>query len=383
MASTAGAQINGARTLGRRHIAPRVVRPPTSAWSSAGMSHTPANVSRTAHSAGDPCEPREHVPALQPVVVDLLAVGGTRFVDATVGAGGHAAALLDAVPGAQLLGLDADPQAVELAERRLASQSHRVRLVQGNFCDLTTAVRACGWEMADGILLDLGLSSMQLADDSRGFSFQSSGPLDLRFDRASSRPTAADLVSQLDADALARIIWEYGEERWSRRIARAVVAELSPNGGWTAQEFAEVVASAVPGHGAKRRLHPATRTFQALRIAVNDELGALEAVLPQAVRLLDTDGRLAVISYHSLEDRLVKRAFRKAAGACSCPAGLPVCACGAQADVRLVTRRVIRPTATEIRENPRSRSARLRVVERLQVATETDPGPNEAKLTAH
>ncbi len=335
---------------------------------------TQAGSTRPAIAAGDPPAAQEHVPVLRAEVVDLLTTGGKRFIDATVGAGGHAAALLAAIPDAQLLGLDADPQALVVAEHRLASYGRRVHLAQGNFSDLTTIARAHGWEQADGILLDLGLSSRQLADDTRGFSFHSSGPLDLRFDPTSGRPTAAELVSRWDADELARVIWEYGEERWSRRIARAITAARPPAGAWSARDLARVAAAAMPRRGGKRRRHPATRTFQALRIAVNNELDALAAVLPQAIRLLGAGGRLAVISYHSLEDRLVKHAFRVAAGVCQCPAEVPVCSCGAQAEVRLVTRRVVRPTAVEVQENARSRSARLRVVERLPIATRSTNG---------
>ena len=306
---------------------------------------------------------------LQAEVVDLLTTGGKRFIDATVGAGGHAAALLAAAPDARLLGLDADPQALTVAGQRLAHYGQRGRLAQGNFSNLTAVARAHGWERADSILLDLGLSSRQLADDTRGFSFHSSGPLDLRFDPTGDRPTAIELVRQWNADELARVIWEYGEERWSRRIARAITAARPPAGAWSARDFARVAAAAVPRHSGKRRRHPATRTFQALRIAVNGELDALAAVLPQAIQLLDTGGRLAVISYHSLEDRLVKQAFRVAAGACQCPPEVPVCSCGACAKVRIVTRRAMQPTAAEIRANVRSRSARLRVVERLPLTT--------------
>jgi 16S rRNA (cytosine1402-N4)-methyltransferase len=330
---------------------------------------TRAGATRSSVEAADPPAAREHVPVLRAEVVDLLTTGGKRFIDATVGAGGHAAALLAATPDAQLLGLDADPQALVIAEQRLATDGQRVRLTQGNFSNLKTIARAHGWERADGILLDLGLSSRQLADDTRGFSFSSSGPLDLRFDPTGDRPTAIELVCKWDTDELARVIWEYGEERWSRRIARAITAARPPTGVWSARDFARVAVSGVPRQGRKRRRHPATRTFQALRIAVNGELDALKAVLPQAIRLLDTSGRLAVISYHSLEDRLVKQAFRVAAGVCQCPPEVPVCSCGASAEVRLVTRRVVRPSAAEIKENARSRSARLRVVERLPITT--------------
>ena len=335
--------------------------------------HTQAGCPRPSFApsiaAGEPPAVPEHVPVLRAEVVDLLTTGGKRLIDATVGAGGHAAALLAAVPDARLLGLDADPRALAVAARRLAAYRPRVDLAHGSFADLTAVARAHGWEHADGILLDLGLSSRQLADDTRGFSFHSPGPLDLRFDPTSDRPTASELVRRWDADELARVIWEYGEERWSRRIARAITAARPPAGTWRARDLARVAAAAVPRRGGQRRRHPATRTFQALRIAVNRELDALAAVLPQAIRLLGAGGRLAVISYHSLEDRLVKQAFRVAAGACRCPAAAPVCTCGRRAEVRLVTRRVVRPTAAEIEANARSRSARLRVVERLPGVT--------------
>ncbi len=335
-----------------------------------------AGTTQSPVEAADPPAVQEHVPVLWAEVVDLLTTGGKRFIDGTVGSGGHAAALLDATPDAQLLGLDADPQALAAARQRLGAYGQRVRLVQGNFSDLKTIAHAHGWKQADGILLDLGLSSRQLADDTRGFSFSSSGPLDLRFDPTGDRPTATELVHEWDTDKLARVIWEYGEERWSRRIARAISAARPPNGAWSARDFARVAATAVPRPAGRRRRHPATRTFQALRIAVNGELDALKAVLPQAIRLLATGGRLALISYHSLEDRLVKQAFRVAAGVCQCPPEVPVCSCGASAGVRLVTRRVVRPTTAEIQENLRSRSARLRVVERLPL-TPAAKGPVE------
>ena len=336
--------------------------------------YTRAGITRPSVEAAAPPVTQEHVPVLRAEVVDLLttATGGKRFIDGTVGAGGHAAALLAAMPDAQLLGLDADPQALAVAEQRLAIYGQRVRLAHGNFSDLKLIARAHGWERVDGILLDLGLSSRQLGDDARGFSFSSSGPLDLRFDPTGDHPTATELVRQWNTEELARVIWKFGEERWSRRIARAITAARPPTGAWRARDFARVAGSAVPRVGGKRRHHPATRTFQALRIAVNGELDALKTVLPQAIQLLDTGGRLAVISYHSLEDRLVKQAFRAATGVCKCPPEVPVCSCGAAAEVRLVTRRVVRPTAAEVQENARSRSARLRVVERLPLTAETE-----------
>jgi 16S rRNA (cytosine1402-N4)-methyltransferase len=294
-------------------------------------------------------------------VLDGLAVrSGATFVDGTVGSGGHAAAVLEAsAPDGRLLGIDLDREAVERARMALAHLGSRAVLVRGTYGDLARLAERHGFAPADGVILDLGLSSDQLADPERGFSFQETGPLDMRFDLAADT-TAADLVNGLDERALADVLYTFGEEHRSRRIARAIVQARPLS---TTADLCRAVERAV---GARRgRRHPATRTFQALRIAVNSELATLTGALPRAIDLLAPGGRLVVLTYHSLEDRAVKVAFRQAASNCVCPPGTPECRCDHHATVRLITRRPIRPTDAEVESNRRSRSARLRVVERL------------------
>lgn len=285
---------------------------------------------------------------------------GGRFIDATVGAGGHAAGLLAATaPDGRLLGLDRDPAALVVARERLNAYGERVRLVQAGFADLAAIARTHQFVPVDGILFDLGLSSLQLADPNRGFSFQAEGPLDMRFDPTQDL-TAADLVNELPMDDLAELLYQYGEERESRRIAHAIVQARPIR---TTRQLAEVVARAVGGR--RGHIHPATRTFQALRIAVNDELAQLQAALPQAVALLRPGGRLAVITFHSLEDRIVKEFMRRESRDCICEPGLPVCVCGHTASLRLIMRKPITPSVEEVQANPRSRSAKLRVAEKV------------------
>ncbi len=306
-----------------------------------------------------------HVSGHVPVVVDVVVRGlrprpGACFVDATVGLGGHAAALLAAAPDTSLLGVDRDPDALAIAATRLAPFGRRVRLRQGSFADLGALIIAEGWPVVDGILLDLGVSSLQLDVAGRGFSFRQDGPLDMRMDPRAPL-TAAAVVNTWDERALADAIAQLGEEPRARAVARAIVRARPLE---TTAALAAVVAAAVgrsrPG------LHPATRTFQAIRILVNDELGALDRFLVDGWTLLRPGGRLAILSYHSLEDRRVKGAFRRWAASCICPPGLPRCSCGWRAKVRVVTNRPLRPTDDEIRRNPRARSARLRIAERLE-----------------
>jgi 16S rRNA (cytosine1402-N4)-methyltransferase len=276
-----------------------------------------------------------------------------------VGGGGHAEAVLSAcAPDGRLLGLDLDPDALAVARQRLAPFGERATLRQGSFAQL--AALAADFAPADGILFDLGLSSLQLADPSRGFSFSHPGPLDMRFDPAAGGPTAADLVNGLSVEELAQILYQYGEERQARRIAEAIVAARPLE---TTEQLAEVVAAAVGGR--RGRIHPATRTFQALRIAVNDELSVLQVALPQAVDLLKPGGRLVVISFHSLEDRIVKRFLRQESKDCICPPEVPVCICNHRARLRVLTRKPVRPEPDEVARNPRARSARLRAAERI------------------
>ncbi|HHH82881.1 MAG TPA: 16S rRNA (cytosine(1402)-N(4))-methyltransferase RsmH [Chloroflexi bacterium] len=305
-----------------------------------------------------------HTPVLyQPVLTALKLSPDGCYIDGTVGAGGHAEGILEgSAPNGCLLGLDRDPQALETAARRLSRFGERVMLRQGSYADMAAQAAALGWPEVDGILLDLGLSSLQLGDPARGFSFRQDGPLDMRFD-PSQGLTAHDLVNEWDQSALAGVIFRYGEEPKARAIARAIVAARPIR---TTLELAEVIEAAVGGRRGK--IHPATRTFQALRIAVNQELEQLERGLSAAVGLLKPGGRLVVISFHSLEDRMVKTFFRRESQDCICPPDLPACRCAHVATLRLVTRKPIRPSDEEVRANPRARSARLRVAERLVVA---------------
>jgi 16S rRNA (cytosine1402-N4)-methyltransferase len=304
----------------------------------------------------------EHVPVMTREVVEALNVRpGGRYVDGTVGAGGHAEAIMQAAaPGGQLLGIDKDPDALATARERLARFGDDVRLEQGDYADMDAICREAGFVPVHGVLLDLGLSSYQLADEERGFSFQVEAPLDMRFGEEQTL-TAADIVNGYSETDLAGVIWRYGEEPGSRRVARAIVARRPLT---TTTELAQVVAGALGGRG-RRRIHPATRTFQALRIAVNDELGALETALGQAVEVLGQGGRLVVIAYHSLEDRTVKQFIRRESRDCICPPEQPACTCDHRASLREVTRGAVRPTAEEIAENRRSRSGRLRAAEKL------------------
>lgn len=305
-------------------------------------------------------ETTEHIPVLRTEIIDGLQVQpGKQYIDGTLGAGGHARAILErSAPDGRLLGLDADPEAVEFARAALHAFAGRVVVVTGNFRRMRDIATAHGFEAVDGVLLDLGISSRQLARAGRGFSFDRSGPLDMRMDPTRGE-RAASLVNELPEADLANVLWRYGEERQSRRIARAIVAARPVE---TTGDLAEIIARTI---GRREKIHPATRTFQALRIAVNDELGALAEVLPQARDLLRPEGRLAVIAFHSLEDRLVKQFFQLESQDCICPPEAPVCVCGHSATLRVMTRKPLRPAAEEAARNPRSRSARLRIAARL------------------
>jgi 16S rRNA (cytosine1402-N4)-methyltransferase len=301
-------------------------------------------------------------------VVELLAPErGGFFVDATVGAGGHARALLEAGPGIRLLGLDRDPDALGLARERLVGFADRVRLLEGNFGDLAELL--AGSAAPDAILADLGVSSMQLEEPSRGFSFRREGPLDMRMSR--SGRSAADVVAHASVDELSRIFFEYGEERMANKIARAILEERSREPITTTRQLSRLVAR-VKGDN-REKIDPATRVFQALRIEVNEELQALSRFLVAAVEKLNAEGRVAVIAYHSLEDRMVKETFRRESGVCLCAPKLPICVCGARRALAVLTRRPIRPSETEVRRNPRSRSARLRVAEKVKTMENATP----------
>ncbi|MHB1417205.1 MAG: 16S rRNA (cytosine(1402)-N(4))-methyltransferase RsmH [Chloroflexota bacterium] len=309
--------------------------------------------------------PAQHIPVLlNDVVRSLLPAPGKRFIDCTVGGGGHARAILEAsTPSGRVLGLDADAAAVTRARAALSEFGERAVVVHDTYTNLLQVARAEAFLPVDGILLDLGLSSYQLEEAERGFSFQKEAPLDMRFDQRQPT-TAADLVNSLSERELADIIFRYGEERRSRAIARAIVRERTASPITTTTRLAGLVAGVV--HGRPGGIHPATRTFQALRVAVNEELTAVENVLPQAVEALAPGGRLAVISFHSLEDRIVKSFMRTEAAGCICPPGLPVCVCGHRPRLALVTKKPIGASPEEQARNPRSRSAKLRVAERLR-----------------
>ena len=297
------------------------------------------------------------------MVLEVLAALQVRpdglYVDCTTGEGGHALAILEAVsPPPRLIGLDLDAEALRAASDRLEDFEQNVELVHGNYADMVSLASARGIAHADGVLMDLGISSLQVDVGRRGFSFRREAPLDMRFDE-SQTATAADVVNGYSEQDLANAIYKYGEERGSRRIARAIVRARPLH---TTTQLAEVVARSV---GRPRgRIHPATKTFQAIRMVVNGELENIEAGLGQAIQLLERGGRLAVVSYHSLEDRLVKTTLRRESRDCVCPPETPMCVCGHTASVRLVNRKVIRPKEEEVAANPRSRSARLRVAER-------------------
>jgi 16S rRNA (cytosine1402-N4)-methyltransferase len=305
-----------------------------------------------------------HEPVLAREVLEILRPApGKLLVDCTLGGGGHALLFLER--GARVIGIDKDPRALAAANARLARFGEAFRAVRADFRDARNVLDALGIGEVDGALADLGVSSPQLDEPERGFSFSRPGPLDMRMGQEGE--TLADLLRRIDERELARILREYGEEPFARPVARAVKRAVeAAEGPLDTARLAEVVSRAIPRKAWPRKIHPATRTFQALRIAVNDELGALAAWLEGLPRLLAPGGRAAVISFHSLEDRRVKEKFRALAQACTCPPDLPVCVCNAKASFALVTRKVVVASDEEVAANPRARSAKLRAVEKLR-----------------
>jgi 16S rRNA (cytosine1402-N4)-methyltransferase len=304
-----------------------------------------------------------HESVLATEVVEVLRPqAGELFLDGTLGGGGHAGLLLEA--GARVIALDKDPRALAAATARLARFGEAFRAVRSDFRDAKNVLAALGLSGVDGALVDLGVSSPQLDEADRGFSFSRPGPLDMRMGEEGE--TLEDLLRRIDERELARILKEYGEEPFARPVARAIKAAVAGEEKLDTGRLAEVVAAAIPRKAWPRRIHPATRTFQALRIAVNDELGALAAWLDGLPSLLNPGGRAAAISFHSLEDRMVKEKFRALTQACTCPPDLPVCGCGAKATFSAVTRKAIKASDDELARNPRARSARLRAVEKLR-----------------
>jgi 16S rRNA (cytosine1402-N4)-methyltransferase len=308
---------------------------------------------------------QEHKPVLLDEVIGYLrCTPGKFFVDGTIGGGGHARAILEkTAPDGRLVGIDWDEKALLKARSNLQSYQERLILVRDNFARIGSVLARLHVQEVDGILLDLGLSSLQLDEAERGFSFSLAGPLDMRMDTR-EKSTAAHLVNTLSEDKLSEIIWNFGEERWHRRIARHIVRVRDEEVIETTDRLATVVYKAIPASKRDRQRHPATRTFQALRLAVNRELDHLETFLQGALDWLRPGGRLAIISFHSLEDRLVKQTFAKWAQSCRCPVSSPICQCEGRPLVKLVNKKPVVPGKSEIQANPRARSGRLRVVEK-------------------
>ncbi len=305
-----------------------------------------------------------HQPVLLEETVKFLNLSrGSFFIDGTIGEGGHAERVAQAVsPAGKIIGIDRDSSALEKAKVRLSEYGVALELFHGRFEDIFQDLLRSGTE-ADGILLDLGISVNQLENPDRGFSFRERGPLDMRMDR-SSHETAATLLHRVSQSELAKLLWKYGEERYSKRISRAIVSGIKKGEIQSTLDLSETIYKTVPG-GRHGRVHPATRTFQAIRIAVNNELERLEEGILNGIELLRNGGKIAVISFHSLEDRIVKETFRDAAGRCRCPRDFPECVCGAESSGTIQTLKPVRPQESEVDRNPKSRSARLRVFKKI------------------
>lgn len=307
-----------------------------------------------------------HLTVLSHETVDLLNVAPEGvYVDATLGMGGHTKEIVARGPDIRVIGIDQDQDAIEIAAERLSEYSDRLTLVRSNFSSIKEVLSSVGMEAIDGIVADLGVSSMQLDKAERGFSFRFDAPLDMRMSMSEDAQTAAELLEASSEEEIANIIYRFGEERFSRRIARRIVERREAGDPvTTTKQLADLVERSVK-RSPKDKIHPATRTFQALRIAVNKELEILEQFLVDAIDSLKPDGRLAVITFHSLEDRIVKQTFQRLSGKCFCPPRMPVCVCGARKDIEIVTRKPVVPGEDELEQNPRSRSAKLRVVRRI------------------
>ena len=308
-----------------------------------------------------------HSSVLLQETLDVIDAGARNtVVDATLGLGGHTEAILDCSPNVSVLGIDQDDAAIKIATARLERFGSRINIAKGNFSEIAEIVRSSDIGRPDAIIADLGVSSLQFDDAARGFSFRFDAPLDMRMDPASGGQTVAELLLETNETDIANIIYEYGEERFSRRIARRII-ERNQRGEpvTTTRELAELVARSVK-RSPKDKIHPATRTFQALRIAVNRELEVLERFIADAADVLAENGVLAIITFHSLEDRIVKHAFQKLSGKCTCPPRIPQCVCGAKKRVEILTRKPIVPGEPELNENARSRSAKLRAFRKLE-----------------
>ncbi len=299
------------------------------------------------------------------VLEGLNCQPGGLYVDATLGGGGHSLEILKcSSPNGKLIGIDWDEEAIRVAGSRLKGFQHRLTIVHDNFKNLHNILMDLGVDAVDGILLDLGVSSMQLGDRNRGFSFKLEGPIDMRMDR-SSMVKAFDLVNILPVRELEQILWKYGEERFAKRIVRSIDDHRKKFPITTTRQLADIIRTAMPHKHHPKKIDPATKTFQAIRIAVNDELINLETVISGSIDLIKKDGRFCIISFHSLEDRIVKQSFRLNEGRCTCPSDMPQCSCLKEHKIKILTKKPITPSENEKRKNPKSRTAKLRVAERL------------------
>ena len=306
-----------------------------------------------------------HVSVLLDASIDALNIRPDGiYVDGTLGGGGHSREIASRLTTGHLIGIDRDETALAAAGERLAPFMDRVTLVHSNFCEMDSVIRSLGYPGVDGVLLDLGVSSPQLDESSRGFSYMADAPLDMRMDRGDTL-TAYQVVNEWSYEELKRILFDYGEERYAPLIAGAICRRREQKPIATTLELVDIIRGSVPPAALREKQHPAKRSFQAIRIAVNDELGAVSKAMEAAIPMLNPGGRLAVITFHSLEDRIVKSSMAEAARGCTCPPSFPVCVCGKKPKVKLLSRKPILPGAEELEENPRARSAKLRVCEKL------------------
>ncbi|MDY6854335.1 MAG: 16S rRNA (cytosine(1402)-N(4))-methyltransferase RsmH [Thermodesulfobacteriota bacterium] len=308
----------------------------------------------------------EHIPVLVKEILEgLNCQPGGLYVDATLGSGGHSLEILkSSSPNGRLIGIDWDEEAIRLASSKLNGFQHRLTIVHDNFKNINTILMDLKVDAVDGVLLDLGVSSIQLGDKGRGFSFEHEGPIDMRMDR-SSMVKAFDLINVLPVQELEQILWKYGEERFAKRIARSIDNHRKKLPISTTIQLADIVRKAMPTKHYPKRIDPATKTFQAIRIALNDELKNLETVIVRSIDHIKKGGRFCIISFHSLEDRIVKRSFRVNEGRCTCPPDMPQCMCLKEKRLKILTKKPITPSGDEKRKNPKSRTAKLRIAERL------------------
>ncbi|MGI6677576.1 MAG: 16S rRNA (cytosine(1402)-N(4))-methyltransferase RsmH [Dehalobacterium sp.] len=308
-----------------------------------------------------------HIPVLLEECMEGLKLKSSGiYVDCTMGGAGHSREILERTsPEGRLIAVDQDETAVEIGRERLREYGSRVTVVHDNFGNIKNILEKLQVDLVDGFLFDVGVSSYQLDNPERGFSYMEDAPLDMRMDKEHQTVTAADLLNNADVEEISRIIFTYGEERWAKRIAQFIGEFRKANRITSTGELVSIIKKAIPAGARKDGPHPAKRTFQALRIAINNELEILESVVADATNFLKPGGRICVITFHSLEDRIIKREYQKLAGACSCPPGIPVCVCGHKRLLKIITRKPILPSEKEINENPRARSAKLRVAEKV------------------